>query len=131
MTTLICAQLGLGSRRLRYACAGHPPPLILSPGEEPCFAWEGRSTPLDVRSRPTDRAARPRSRSPPGSTVLLYTDGLVERRSESLTDGLDRLLREAAAPPDDTPAALAAAVVRALHDPEHVDDVCLLAARAA
>lgn len=32
---------------------------------------------------------------PPGSTLLLYTDGLVERRNEDLTDGLDRLRRHA------------------------------------
>ena len=127
MTTLICAQLGLGSRRLRYACAGHPPPVILSPGEEPSFAWEGRSTPLDVPAggpRPEAALALP-----PGSTVLLYTDGLVERRSESLTDGMERLLGAVALHRQETAAALAAAVVRALHDPAHVDDVCVLAVR--
>ena len=63
--------------------------------------------------------------------MLLYTDGLIERRRESLTDGLDRLLREAAAHRDAGPAELAAAVVHALHDPEHIDDVCLLAARVS
>jgi serine/threonine-protein kinase RsbW len=129
MTTLICAQLGLGSRRLRYACAGHPPPVILSPGEEPCFAWDGRSTPLDVRFGANDPRAEAAITLAPGSTVLLYTDGLVERRSESLTDGMDRLLRVAADHRDDPVATLVGAVVRALHDPAHVDDVCLLAAR--
>ena len=63
--------------------------------------------------------------------MLLYTDGLVERRSESLTDGLDRLLREVAGHRDETVARLVPAVVRALHDPQHVDDVCVLAARVA
>jgi phosphoserine phosphatase RsbU/P len=129
MTTLICAQLGLGSRRLRYACAGHPPPVILSPGEEPCFAWDGRSTPLDVRFEANEPRAEAALTLAPGSTVLLYTDGLVERRSESLTDGMDRLLRVAADHRDDPVATLVGAVVRALHDPAHVDDVCLLAAR--
>jgi len=129
MTTLISAQLGLGSRRLRYACAGHPPPVILSPGEEPRFAWEGRSAPLGVRlDGPRGEAALTLEA---GSTVLLYTDGLIERRSESLTDGLDRLLREVAGHRDETVARLAPAVVRALHDPQHVDDVCVLAARVA
>jgi sigma-B regulation protein RsbU (phosphoserine phosphatase) len=128
MTTLIYAQLGLGSRRLRYACAGHPPPLVLSPGEEPSFAWDGRSTPLDVSDEPRGEAAVTLA---PGSTVLLYTDGLVERRMESLTDGMDRLLGVAAAHRDDTAAALVGAVVRTLHDPAHIDDVCVLAARVA
>ena len=131
MTTLIYAQLGLGSRRLRYACAGHPPPLILGPAGDPRFAWDGRSTPLNVRLA----SAEPRSEAvialAPDTTVLFYTDGLIERRSESLTDGMDRLLREAAKCRELPPATLVAAVVRALHDPEHIDDVCLIAARVA
>jgi phosphoserine phosphatase RsbU/P len=131
MTTLICAELALGSRRLRYACAGHPPPLILSPDDEPSFAWEGRSTPLDI----APASPAPRSEAvlelAPGSTLLLYTDGLVERRSESLTDGLDRLLQGAVTHRDDAPAALVSALVHALHDPAHIDDVCLLAARVS
>jgi serine/threonine-protein kinase RsbW len=129
MTTLICAELGLGSRRLRYACAGHPPPLILSPGEDPCFAWEGRSTPLDIGPAGPGARSEAAIALAPGSTVLLYTDGLIERRSESLTDGMDRLLQAAAAHRDDTAARLSAALVRSLHDPAHVDDVCVLAAR--
>ena len=131
MTTLICAQLGLGSRRLRYACAGHPPPVILSPGEEPSFAWEGRSTPLDVTIASDGPRREAAVTLPPGSTVLLYTDGLVERRSESLTDGLERLLRAVALHREESAEALVAAVRRALHDPAHVDDVCLLAVRVA
>ena len=131
MTTLICAHLALGSRRLRYACAGHPPPLILGPGDEPCFAWDGRSTPLDI----APASPGPRSEAvlelAPGSTVLLYTDGLIERRSESLTDGLDRLLGGAMTHRDDAPAALVGALVHALHHPAHIDDVCLLAARVS
>ena len=63
--------------------------------------------------------------------MLLYTDGLVERRSESLTDGLERLLRAVALHREEPAATLAASVVRALHDPAHVDDVCLLAVRVA
>jgi serine/threonine-protein kinase RsbW len=122
------ALLGLASRRLRYACAGYPPPLILSPGEEPSFAWDGRSTPLDVSDGPRGEAAVTLA---PGSTVLLNTDGLVERRMESLTDGMDRLLGVAAAHRDDTAAALVGAVVRTLHDPAHIDDVCVVAARVA
>jgi sigma-B regulation protein RsbU (phosphoserine phosphatase) len=129
MTTLICAQLGLASRRLRYACAGHPPPLIITPGEAPCFPWDGRSTPLDIRGSsdgPRDEAALTLA---PGATALLYTDGLVERRTESLTEGMDRLLRVAATHREQSAPELVASVVRDLHDPGHVDDVCVLAAR--
>jgi serine/threonine-protein kinase RsbW len=129
MTTLVCARLELASCELRYACAGHPPPVVIPPGEPPCLAWEGRSTPLDVSSA----AGGPRPDAAltlaPGSTLLLYTDGLIERRSESLTDGMDRLLEQVGAHRDEPPATLAPALARALRDPEHVDDVCVLAAR--
>jgi PAS domain S-box-containing protein len=131
MTTLICGRLGLGSRRLRYACAGHPPPVILSPGEEPSFAWEGRSTPLDITYASDGPRPEAALTLPPGSTVLFYTDGLVERRSESLTEGMERLLRTVTLHREEDAATLAASVVRALHDPAHVDDVCLLAVSVA
>ncbi|MEA2135568.1 MAG: phosphoserine phosphatase RsbU/P [Solirubrobacteraceae bacterium] len=129
MTTLICAELALGSRRLRYACAGHPPPLVLSPGEDPFFAWDGRSTPLDVGPASPGARSEAALALAPGCTVLFYTDGLIERRSESLTEGMDRLLQAAATHRDETAARLAATLVRSLHDPAHVDDVCVLAAR--
>jgi serine phosphatase RsbU (regulator of sigma subunit) len=61
--------------------------------------------------------------------VLLYTDGLIERRTESLSEGMDRLLRVAATHREESAAELVGAVVRDLHDPAHVDDVCVLAAR--
>jgi serine phosphatase RsbU (regulator of sigma subunit) len=105
--------------------------VILSPGEEPCFAWDGRSTPLDVIFASDGPRREAALTLPPGSTVLLYTDGLVERRSESLTDGMERLLRTVALHREETAETLVATVVRALHDPAHVDDVCLLAVRVS
>lgn len=129
MATLVYGELDLAVRRLRYACAGHPPPAVLAPGEGATFAWDGRSLPLDA----LDASADPRGEAelvlPPGATVLLYTDGLVERRSSNVTDDLERLLRELDAPRD--APVTAADVVRALEGPEHADDVCALALRLA
>jgi phosphoserine phosphatase RsbU/P len=129
MTTIVYGRLSLASGKLCYACAGHPPPLVLTPGEAPAFAWEGRSTPLDVRGASAGPRVEDALTLAPGSTVLFYTDGLIERRRESLDDGLDRLLREATAHREESPAALVAALVHALRDPVHADDVCVLAAR--
>jgi PAS domain S-box-containing protein len=130
MATLAYAQLDLASLALRYACAGHPPPLVLAPGQEPRFAWEGRSVPLDAF-----RARRPRDEATldlqPGGALLLYTDGLIERRARSLDEGLERLCaaaREHAAAPA---GALAGALVRTQREGVAADDVCLLAARIA
>jgi serine phosphatase RsbU (regulator of sigma subunit) len=131
MATVVYAQLGLGTRRLRYACAGHPPPAVLAPGEAPRFAWEGRSTPLDVYLPASQARAEGALTLPAGSAVLLYTDGLIERRRRPLDDGMERLLAEAETHRDADAGTLAGAVVRALHDTEHADDVCLLAARLA
>jgi PAS domain S-box-containing protein len=129
MTTLICAELGVRTRRVRYACAGHPPPLILPPAGEPSYPWEGRSPPLDIGAGPEPPRAEAELTLAPGSMLLLYTDGLIERRGESLTAGMDRLLGEAAARRGAATPVLLAGLVRELPDPHHVDDVCLLAAR--
>jgi sigma-B regulation protein RsbU (phosphoserine phosphatase) len=127
MATLVIAQLRLSSGALAYACAGHPPPVVMRPGEPPQLIWDGRSLPLDAQlttDRPREEGA---CRLPSGSALLLYTDGLVERRSKSISAGMDELLVQAAAHRSEPASTLADALVRALVDGEHHDDVCLLA----
>ena len=75
---------------------------------------------------PTRRSARRRLER--GSTLLLYTDGLVERRGEHLQDGLDRLRAALAAGPQDV-HELVGALVRRLDGSD--DDVALMAVRLA
>jgi serine/threonine-protein kinase RsbW len=127
MATVVYAELDLATRRLRYACAGHPPPAILAPGQEPLFAWEGRSLPLDALIALDEPRGEASLSLAPGTTLLLYTDGLIERRSSNVAEGLERLLRELASRREEP--GLAHAVVRALEDRDHPDDVCLLLAR--
>jgi PAS domain S-box-containing protein len=124
MSTLVYARLEVATGRLRYACAGHPPPLLTAPGEEPSFAWGGRSLPLDAAYGPVGPRADAEIRVPRGGALVLYTDGLVELPSRPLTEGMAQL-RDLVA--RDGPAAGAA--VRALHETEHGDDVCVLTAR--
>jgi serine phosphatase RsbU (regulator of sigma subunit)/anti-sigma regulatory factor (Ser/Thr protein kinase)/PAS domain-containing protein len=77
---------------LRYACAGHPPPLVLRPGGGTEYLEEGRSALLcALPPGLTPPRTEGTYRLPPGSTLLLYSDGLVERRGESLDVGLARL----------------------------------------
>jgi serine phosphatase RsbU (regulator of sigma subunit) len=92
-----CTSLGYGdydprARRLRYACAGHLPPLLITAAGVR-FLQDGRGTPLGVKSR------RGRSHAtvpvPPGAMLVWYTDGLIERRAESLDIGLKRLAEAA------------------------------------
>ncbi|MFD4694528.1 PP2C family protein-serine/threonine phosphatase [Streptomyces sp. NPDC058463] len=81
--------------QLHYAVAGHPEPLLVTWEGETRFLDGGRSMMLGVdpdEHRPDDTEALP-----PNSTVLLYTDGLVERRDEMLDRGLARLRQHASA----------------------------------
>jgi phosphoserine phosphatase RsbU/P len=128
MATVVFAELDRGSRELRFACAGHLPPVLAPAGEDPRLVWEGRSTPLDVRLRKDARRAEASCPVEPGSLVLLYTDGLVERREEPIDAGMDRLLGEVRAHREEPPADLTASLLRTLGDDEHRDDACVLAA---
>jgi PAS domain S-box-containing protein len=110
---------------MRYACAGHPPPLLIAPGEAPRFLDGGRSWPLGIGVRDRPRCdAHVRLR--PGSALVLYTDGLVERRREPLDKRLDALATAAAAGPLDDPTALCDRLVDGLLDEERGDDVAVL-----
>jgi GAF domain-containing protein len=83
---------------LRYACAGHPPPLLVE-GHEATYLWEGRSPLLGV---PDGTRAQAEIAVPPDAVLVWYTDGLVERRGEVLDRGLERLAACAAALPSPT-----------------------------
>jgi phosphoserine phosphatase RsbU/P len=128
MTTLVVAQIDIEDRRLRYACAGHPPPLLVSPRETPRFLLDGRSMPIHVPGG--DSGPRPEAccALSPGSRLLLYTDGLIERRSQLIDHGMERLASAVAARQDDPGSTLASALLHELPDPDHPDDMCLLLA---
>lgn len=130
MTTVAYAQIDVGSGDVRHACAGHPPPIVLEPGREPRHVWEGRSAPVDA-ALVSGRRPEATLRLGAGATLLLYTDGLIERRAHSLSAGLDRLLEEIVAHREQDVASLVAGVVRALAERDQPDDVCLLGARRA
>ena len=85
--TLCHAVLDPATGAIDYASAGHPPILVLDPQGAPSFLEEGRSPPLPTRAaRPTAHVVLR-----PGSRLVLYSDGLVERRGESPDAGLERL----------------------------------------
>ncbi len=78
-------RLGPRSRIIRVANAGHPPPLHQAPDGAAGYLGGGRRVPLGVEPSPGSEATAVLD---PGSTVLLYTDGLIERRGISLDEGL-------------------------------------------
>jgi serine/threonine-protein kinase RsbW len=122
--TLAYVELDTVTGRIAYACAGHPPPLVVSPDGRARYLWDGRSAPLgsmlgDERGEAVDSLE-------PGETLVLYTDGLVERRSESFDLGLERLAIAARVEWEDS-AALADDICDALLGGQSQDDdVCVL-----
>ncbi|WP_433256443.1 SpoIIE family protein phosphatase [Streptosporangium sp. CA-135522] len=84
-----------GRWQLDYSVAGHPPPLLVTPDGDGRFLLETSDPLLGVlHDRPRGSSIEP---LPSGSTLLLYTDGLVERPGEDIDTGLARLRRHAAA----------------------------------
>ena len=124
--TVAYAELELHSGRLRYSSAGHPPPLLLQPGEPGRLLWDGRSIPLGARLGPRPDAVGEVSLQP-GARLVLYTDGLIERRGKSLDEMLATLVAEAEAHRDLPVDALHGELVRAcVGDGRRDDDVCVL-----
>lgn len=126
VATVVYAELSLEDGVLRYACAGHPPPVLTTPGASTELLWEGRSEPLGVR---ISRDPRPEAtrRLSPGARILLYTDGLVERRTRTFDERLALLAREVDARAREVPARLVSGLTGAMKsDGAAGDDVCLL-----
>jgi phosphoserine phosphatase RsbU/P len=89
MATVICGVLAPPFDEIRMCSAGHLPPVMIQPGHEPQLLEASPAPPLGV----VEELETQSSRWPltDGSILLLYTDGLVERRGEAITDGLERL----------------------------------------
>ncbi|WP_298991972.1 SpoIIE family protein phosphatase [uncultured Pseudokineococcus sp.] len=82
-----------GLTRLRWSNAGHPPPMLATPDGEVHQLLAAR-TDLLLGILPDTRRHEGTAVVDRGSTLLLYTDGLVERRDQGLQEGLARLRRE-------------------------------------
>ncbi|WP_447034807.1 SpoIIE family protein phosphatase [Streptomyces sp. DSM 118878] len=90
----IVKESAQGSWELRHSSAGHLPPLVTTWEGDARYIAEGSGLLLGVE--PTMPRQTATTVLPVHSTVLLYTDGLIERRDESIDRGLDRLCRHAA-----------------------------------
>jgi PAS domain S-box-containing protein len=88
-TTVFLAVLDTESGEFSYSCAGHMPAVLAAPGVAHTLISDARSVPLAVQRK----ASRPQASVtlPPGSTLMLYTDGLVERRDVALDDRIAHL----------------------------------------
>lgn len=127
--TLVYLVVDPQGRGARYVVAGHPPPLVRAPDGTTTFLDGGRTLPIGVDASVGFAAGDVQFDA--GSTVVLYTDGLVERRDLPLDEGL-KLLAVSAAANDEGPDELVDALIASLTgDHERPDDIAVLALRFA
>ncbi|NUU24639.1 MAG: SpoIIE family protein phosphatase [Streptomycetaceae bacterium] len=89
-TTAVSVHADWATRTLTYSSAGHPPPALLRRDGAVVFLDQATDPPLGARP---EHAARPQASEDfaPDDTLVLYTDGLIERRTEDIDTGLGRL----------------------------------------
>ncbi|MCY1145219.1 SpoIIE family protein phosphatase [Actinoplanes sp. Pm04-4] len=126
--TVVCVRFDPRQRRLHYSSAGHPPPVLVPPGEVGSFLYSsalgppiGALSEADYPTLTTD--------IPGNSRLLLYTDGLVEDRQTGIDAGLAELISDAAKPAEHVEDLLDSLLAKAARRPRR-DDIALLALEA-
>ncbi|OII67312.1 PP2C family protein-serine/threonine phosphatase [Streptomyces sp. CC77] len=128
-TTAVSVFIDWAHRTLTYSSAGHPPPALCRPDGTVTFLDQATDPPLGARP---EHSARVQARTPfeEGSVLVLYTDGLVERRREDIDAGLARLADVLARHRDADPDDLATTLLTGLIPPAGVtDDTALVVLR--
>jgi serine phosphatase RsbU (regulator of sigma subunit) len=124
--TLLLGELDVSSGRLRLVSAGHFAPVLVT---------DGRATLLECPVAPpigVSTGARVRSAVVPvssGATLLAFTDGAVERRGETIDDGLERLRAAAAGAGHQPLDGMLDELLGALSSDGNKDDTVLLGLR--
>ncbi|MFS8096958.1 SpoIIE family protein phosphatase [Lentzea alba] len=125
-STCACVTFDWSTGRLCWASAGHPPPVVVAAGQARLLDGAGGAVLCTPQRAPYEEASTVLS---PGSSVVLYTDGLVERRGEVLDTGLDQLLDLVSRAHRQGPAELTDTIIEGLLADGQDDDVALVAAR--
>ncbi|MGR6967963.1 SpoIIE family protein phosphatase [Geodermatophilus sp. URMC 61] len=132
MATVLVGRLApdpdTGGTRLRWSSAGHLPPLLTEPGDGALRLTTPRAE-LLLGVDPAARRTESEAVLEPGSTLLLYTDGLVERRDQVFDVGVDRLAAELVAVRDRPLEAACDELIGRMLPQAAEDDVALVAVR--
>ena len=127
MATVAYAVLDPAEHTMTLGLAGHLPPLLISGSGEARLVEATRSRPVGVAAaRRYEETTVPIER---GDTVVLYTDGLVERRGASIDDGLERLVASGSAVARLDPDELCDRLLADAEASAVPDDVAVLAVR--
>ncbi|MGV9242115.1 SpoIIE family protein phosphatase [Streptomyces sp. NPDC003710] len=130
MATLVFARMTenrAGQCELSWTNAGHPPPLLVTHEGVARYLTDGHGILLGVA--PDQVRPDATVELPPGATLLLYTDGLIESPGHALDEGLNRLRRHAASLAHRPLESFTDQLLARARPPDNDDDVALLAVR--
>ncbi len=127
MATVIVMVLDPETGEVCYSNAGHPPPLLGTSDGAPQFLEDAVCVPVGAIGHAEYTEAT--VTLTPGSTLVLYTDGLVEHRTMSLDVGLDRLRSSLVSAPDDMDGLCAHLSAHVREAGRTQDDMAILAVR--
>jgi GAF domain-containing protein len=111
------------------AGAGHPPPVLARPGQPAAFPGLPSGLPLGTGLADGDPYHATRLRLPPGSTLVLYTDGLIEEPAADISTGMARLASTVATCTT-LPLTQACDTLLDTVSPSSADDIAILMARS-
>jgi PAS domain S-box-containing protein len=127
--TAVCFVIDTESGELDYCNAGHLRPLLRT--ADGVISLEGGAG-LPLATVASNLRTGATARLEPGDTLVVFSDGLVERRTEDITDGLERVAKVLGAITDPTPAGTLDALVQAEAPADRrEDDVVIVAYRQA
>jgi anti-sigma regulatory factor (Ser/Thr protein kinase) len=127
MATLCVVRYDPVAGSASAASAGHPPPVLISPNGTSHAAAVVPGLPLGVLAATTYEQAT--LDLPAGSGLVLYTDGLIERRGEVVDEGLARLITHTTGVLDDAGVLAERVIQHLVPDDGPTDDVALLVMR--
>jgi serine phosphatase RsbU (regulator of sigma subunit)/integral membrane sensor domain MASE1 len=118
MTTVGFADYDPATRLLRYACAGHPPPLFVTETAAE-YLWDGRSLPMGLGQRERRHSERV---MPDNAVLVWYTDGLVEQQGQQMSANMARLADAARTAATTEPEALCRHLLQYMADEKTFGD---------
>jgi serine phosphatase RsbU (regulator of sigma subunit)/CheY-like chemotaxis protein/anti-sigma regulatory factor (Ser/Thr protein kinase) len=127
IATVLFLIIDASKGKVTISRAGHPPPVLRTAAGEIRFLETGGTLPLGIDDRV--RADEAEYAVSPGDTLLLFTDGLVERRRESINTGFDRLRDAFTNAPADVEELCDYVLERTVSEQVSHDDIAVMAVR--